>query len=627
MPTMSFTEQSDTYEVTGTDTYTLHFLGGDDRLTIDGGTFTTAWMGDGNDLSFLRGGAGTVYGEGGNDRFDLYGNDFEASGGDDADIFYLRGGGDIRVSGDAGDDKFTFLATTIGLRAFGGSGDDDFYGRNRILEGSIFGGEGNDRFYGIGSLGGNIVVIYGGTGNDLYRAHATSPALFVEQANEGIDSVQVARGADFTLGDNLENISVQGFSGSDLSSAILHGNELDNRIVGHNNDEEICGLGGDDRIFGKGGVDFLCGDDGNDYLDGGSGNDEIEGGNGNDVINGRTGDDLMTGGAGDDNYYVDSLGDVIVEDVAGGIDTARVSSSASGYTLAANVENGIVFGSGGTTIHGNDLNNQLSGNVGDDILYGHGGDDELRGGGGNDQLYGGDGNDYLNGGSGADLMEGGAGDDTYVVDDPGDVVNEEAASGIDTIIALGVDLILGANIENGEISGSVGASLTGNLLDNALTGSIGADVLVGLEGADIIDGGDGNDQIDGGIGIDAILGGDGNDTILGGLGADQLSGGLGADVFLYTSGAESSLLSADTIIDFDVDTDLIDLSAIDANALLPGDQLFTLVDTLTLGLLGQLQLIDLGDTVQLIGDTNGDLLPDFVINLNVSSVVGLDIIL
>ena len=94
-----FTENSDTYTVTGTDTYTLELLGGDDRLTIDGGTFTTAWMGNGNDLAFLRSGAGTVYGEAGSDRFDLYGDGFQAIGGADNDIFYLRGGSDVRVTG------------------------------------------------------------------------------------------------------------------------------------------------------------------------------------------------------------------------------------------------------------------------------------------------------------------------------------------------------------------------------------------------------------------------------------------------------------------------------------------------------------------------------------------------
>jgi Ca2+-binding RTX toxin-like protein len=586
-----FTENSDTYTVTGTDTYALEFLGGDDRLTIDGGTYTTAWMGDGNDLAFLRSGAGTVYGESGSDRFDLYGDGFQAIGGGDNDIFYLRGGSDVRVTGDDGDDKFTILATTLGLRAYGGDGNDLFLGRNKVIEGTIHGDAGNDRFYEIGSLSGNIVVIYGGTGNDLYRASAAGPATFVELVGEGIDSVQVARGADYTLPDNIENISVQGFHGSDLSSAVLEGNALDNVIIGHNNDEELCGMAGNDRVFGKGGNDFLCGDDGNDYLDGGTGNDEIEGGAGNDVINGRAGDDLMTGGSGDDTYYVDSLGDVIVEDVGGGTDTARVSSTASGYTLADNVENGIVNGSGGTTIHGNDLDNHLSGNSGDDILYGHGGNDELRGGGGDDQLYGGEGDDYLSGGTGADYMEGAAGDDTYVVDNPGDVVNEGLLGGIDTVISAGVDVILGANVENGEITGNVGATLTGNALDNVLSGSAGADVLIG------------------------------------GLGADTLTGGLGADVFLYTDGAESSILSADTLVDFDAATDTIDLSGIDANGLLSGDQAFTLVDTLTLGLLGQVVLVDLGNTVQLIADSNGDLLPDLIINLNVDSTVGLNIVL
>jgi hypothetical protein len=80
-------------------------------------------------------------------------------------------------------------------------------------------------------------------------------------------------------------------------------------------------------------------------------------------------------------------------------------------------------------------------------------------------------------------------------------------------------------------------------------------------------------------------------------------------------------------VDFDAATDTIDLSAIDANGLLSGDQAFTLVDTLTLGLLGQVVLVDLGSTVQLIADSNGDLLPDMVINLDVDSTAGLNIVL
>ena len=53
----------------------------------------------------------------------------------------------------------------------------------------------------------------------------------------------------------------------------------------------------------------------------------------------------MDGGIGDDTYFVDNVGDTVVEAVAEGTDVVRASIS---HALAANVENLILTGSANT---------------------------------------------------------------------------------------------------------------------------------------------------------------------------------------------------------------------------------------------------------------------------------------
>src|SRR5204862_536600 len=186
------------------------------------------------------------------------------------------------------------------------------------------------------------------------------------------------------------------------------------------------------------------------------------------------GADTMIGGTGNDTYYVDNLGDVVTENAGEGTDTVNVS--VSGYTLAANVENGTITTTTGLTLTGNGLDNVLTGNSG------------------NDTLNGGAGNDTLNGGTGADTMVGGLGNDTYSVDNLGDVVTENANEGTDLVNVSVSGYTLAANVENGTIAITTGATLTGNALINNLTGNTG------------------NDTLDGGAGADTMIGGLGNDT-------------------------------------------------------------------------------------------------------------------
>ena len=61
-------------------------------------------------------------------------------------------------------------------------------------------------------------------------------------------------------------------------------------------------------------------------------------------------------------------------------------------------------------------------------------------------------------------MAGGLGNDTYVVDDAGDVVTEAANAGTDTV-QPGSAYTLGSNVENLTLTGAAAVNGTGNALD------------------------------------------------------------------------------------------------------------------------------------------------------------------
>ena len=89
-------------------------------------------------------------------------------------------------------------------------------------------------------------------------------------------------------------------------------------------------------------------------------------------------------------------------------------------------------------------------------------------------------------------MAGGLGNDTYIVDNAGDLVTEAVGAGTD-LVRSALSHTLGANVENLILTGATSTNGTGNALANSLTGNGGANVLDGGAGADTMNGDAGND--------------------------------------------------------------------------------------------------------------------------------------
>jgi Ca2+-binding RTX toxin-like protein len=166
------------------------------------------------------------------------------------------------------------------------------------------------------------------------------------------------------------------------------------------------------------------------------------------------------------------------------------------------------------------------------------------------------------------------------------------------------------------------------ILGSSTSGGVGDDIFNGTSGNDSYDGGVGNDKIYGKDGDDTLSGGDGNDLLVGGMGHDTLAGGLGRDTFAYSKIAESmpGAIYSDFIQDFIPGTDKIDLSAIDANPVVAGNQAFSFIGTGAFsGLVGELRWQNstdpaVPDILQM--DMNGDGVPEMEIQL-VGSTTGI----
>ena len=255
-----------------------------------------------------------------------------------------------------------------------------------IADAATYTGPGSGTSQGLPGANRIFLTIWDGNGNDTYDFSNYTTGLTVDLSPGGWSILAPNQLA--TLNTNPANVV---HARGNVFNALQYNGDARSLIenaTGGSGDDSLTGNAAANSLKGGAGIDHLYGLAGNDRLDGGAGNDILEGGDGADTLIGGIGGDRLIGGLGDDAYYVDSAGDLVIENNKEGTDT--VISTMTNYTLTSAVEN-LTFNTprGNCSGIGNDLANVIVGDVGNDLLKGMAGNDTLIGGAGSDTLWGG----------------------------------------------------------------------------------------------------------------------------------------------------------------------------------------------------------------------------------------------
>ena len=375
-----------------------------------------------------------------------------------------------------GGDSVDWDAALSGPQTIEGSSDAD----------TLDGGWANDEIAG----GDGDDIIYGGLGDDILDGGAGNDEI---HGGGGNDTLLGGIGDDQLYGDDGSNI-LDGGDGDDI--AYVEGYASDFRIYRKPDGTVVA-----EYLYGEGNIQTFTNVETLTFYDGSfapdvlpmgtAGNDVLLGSPGADLLDGGPGDDELAAGEGDDIYVIDSVGDVVTENVDEGTDTVRTTLSA--YALGANVENLEFTGTGAFSGTGNDLDNLIIGGAGNDTLSGGAGYDRFMGLGGTDIIDGGDDEDTL-------VLTGKPGDYAYSIDGLGVVTITDGANSVALTDVEYIQFAGGAGYEVSElvakfVTGTPGndALLEGDSSSNVIRGLAGDDNLRGGEGSDLLDGGDGQD--------------------------------------------------------------------------------------------------------------------------------------
>jgi serralysin len=344
-------------------------------------------------------------------------------------------------------------------RAYLGGGPNGGYARGNVFNAfmhknnpaslieNVVGGSGADNIRGNAAAnrldgGANADTLMGHLGNDTYIVDNIAD-MVIEAVGEGIDTVLAS--VSWVLAAAAEIEFLKTLSQPGTTAIALTGNEFAQTIFGNN---------------------------------------------GANILDGGGAADTMQGLAGNDTYFVDHIGDIVIEAVGDVADTVATRIS---YALAADAEIETLR----TTSNGGTGAIKLTGNAFDQTIVGNNGANTLKGGGG------------------LDTLSGLGGNDTYLVYTATDTIIETATGGARDKVAAGVSYTLSAGVHVEQMTttsagGTAAINLAGNEIGQTITGNAGANRLEGKGGADQLRGLGGADTFVfatklGGGNVDAIL--------------------------------------------------------------------------------------------------------------------------
>ncbi|OYW52224.1 MAG: hypothetical protein B7Y80_20890 [Hyphomicrobium sp. 32-62-53] len=439
--------------------------------------------------------------------------------------------------------------------------------------------------------------------------------------------------ANETFQVTLSNSSGVAVIGTASATSTITNDDSNAVITGTNGNDTLNGTAGPDVINGLGGNDTLNGNAGDDVLDGGTGNDTLNGGNGSDTLIGGAGRDIMTGGLGSDIFRFNAniaetralfVGNDQITDFVSGVDIidlsaidANTSTAAPGNQAFEYIGSAAFTGLGQLRYANGQLQGNVSGsNAADFTISITNNPATLQA------------TDFLGVTTpqptllaqqslAFDIVQ------PQVQPEPttgtnAETTNPSAGTGVNSQIAASAPPINGTTA-NETLNGTAQAEVINGLGGNdTLNGNAGNDVMNGGTGNDTLNGGDGNDTLDGGTGTDILNGGNGNDLLIGSAGRDTMTGGADSDTFRFNASVTEIgnltfgfSFSNDQITDFTPGQDVIDLSAIDANTSIAGDQTFEYIGSAAFSGLGQLRY----QNGQLQGNVTGSNAADFTISI------------